>query len=257
MLFIALTRSASISVTPFSSAKLCKVRHWTELTDLLWIIKSGEIRFSGDFEYKFREKSSRQMDPCKQVKACTLSFQSRWVMYCHIHVLKKKFCHFPITWTIWLNVIFHIFPCTHLFFCFWSTLVAFGSEWLVVFMCLANLPSSYVPKGFTLDIMQKLFKLLPTCHAYRYNRPLPFYTTLSDLDLLWGSQGQHKAEPVGSSFLHTFKLIRMKFSVVLKQFKLKKSYTTMGEIAEPREITVLLTTCIQGFANWFDLNLVC
>ena len=47
-----------------------------------------------------------------------------------------------------------------------------------------------------------------------------FYTTLTDFDLAWGSQGRRKAKYFGLIFSHTFQLIRMKFDIVLKQFKL-------------------------------------
>ena len=47
-----------------------------------------------------------------------------------------------------------------------------------------------------------------------------YYTTFTDLDITLGSQGLCKAKPVGFFFLHTFKLIEMKFDIVLKQFKL-------------------------------------
>ena len=38
----------------------------------------------------------------------------------------------------------------------------------------------------------------------------------TDLDLGWGSQGQHKAKPPGFIFSYTFHLIRLKFNMVLK-----------------------------------------
>ena len=59
-----------------------------------------------------------------------------------------------------------------------------------------------------------------TCHAYRYNLVLPFHFMFTDLDLTFGSQGQHEAKPVSFIFSHTFHLIKLKFDVVIKQFML-------------------------------------
>ena len=66
------------------------------------------------------------------------------------------------------------------------------------------------------------------CHAYWHHWLLPFYTTFSELDLGWGSQGQHKMKSIlhrcwlyllaYSSALH---LIRMKIDMTVNQFKLK------------------------------------
>ena len=51
----------------------------------------------------------------------------------------------------------------------------------------------------TLGIISKLFCqiLMPALHFI-----LPFYTSFTDPDLAWGSQGQHKAKPIGF-FSHT------------------------------------------------------
>ena len=55
--------------------------------------------------------------------------------------------------------------------------------------------------------------------AYGHHRLLPFHTTFAYLDFVWGSQGQSKAKPLGFTFSHFFQLIRMKFDMVLQQFK--------------------------------------
>ena len=44
------------------------------------------------------------------------------------------------------------------------------------------------------------------------------------------SQGQHKAKPIGFIFSQTFQLIRMKFNVVLKQFKQNILILLLSEI---------------------------
>ena len=46
------------------------------------------------------------------------------------------------------------------------------------------------------------------------------FVPFTDLDLAWGSHGQHRAKPSGFIFSHTFHLIRIEFDVVVKQFKL-------------------------------------
>ena len=58
-----------------------------------------------------------------------------------------------------------------------------------------------------------------TCHVYCYRGLLPVYTTFTDLGLAWRSQGQRKAKPVVFIFLCTSWLIRIKFDMVVKQFK--------------------------------------
>ena len=66
-----------------------------------------------------------------------------------------------------------------------------------------------------LDITHKMFNqilLIPTMVI----GILPFYT---DLYYTWGSR-QSKAKPIAFIFLHTFHLIRMKFDVLMKQYKL-------------------------------------
>ena len=51
-------------------------------------------------------------------------------------------------------------------------------------------------------------KLFHTSHTSRHHCLLPFYTTFTDLDLGWVSQGQHNAKPLAFIFLH-FYLIRV------------------------------------------------
>ena len=78
-----------------------------------------------------------------------------------------------------------------------------------------KLCTSAMAKALMLDITPKFaIKFSHTCHAYRHRCTI--YTTLSDLDVCWGSQGQRKAKPLCFIFL----LIRIKSDVVLKQFKL-------------------------------------
>ena len=55
-----------------------------------------------------------------------------------------------------------------------------------------------------------------TFYAYRHKWLLPFYTTFTDLDLAWGSQGQREVKTLGFIFSHTFYLIMKKFNVMMK-----------------------------------------
>ena len=92
--------------------------------------------------------------------------------------------------------------------------------WIHVMSCVcpASWPSC-VAKTIMSDIIGKLFnQTFHTCHAYRNCWLLLLYTTFTDLDLAWGSQGQCKVKPIGFILSHTFHLIRMKFDVAMKQF---------------------------------------
>ena len=83
-----------------------------------------------------------------------------------------------------------------------------------------------------------------TCLAYRLHWLLPLST---DLDLAWGSQGQCKAKPIGFIFSHTFQLIKMKFDVVMKQFKQTSWDYILVSFIEIREITAVLLTVSKSF----------
>ena len=100
-------------------------------------------------------------------------------------------------------------------------------------------------RHYTLTIQPDFFipvLLIGTVNFYQF-------LTCTDLDLAWGSQGQHKAKPIGIIFLHTFHLIRMKFDVAMEQFKLNilrllllKSYSNKGNNCH-------LTDCIKKNKN--------
>ena len=93
-------------------------------------------------------------------------------------------------------------------------------------MCLCNELCSAVRLPWqntfkTLDITRKLSNhfFFHACHGYRHH----LHTILYRFHWSWaclGSQGQRKIKPIGFIFSHTFHLIRMKFDVVIKQFKL-------------------------------------
>ena len=68
------------------------------------------------------------------------------------------------------------------------------------------------------------------------------FTMFSNLDLGWESQDQHKADPVGFIFWHTFQLKGMKFSVVVKQFKLEIVRLLLGEIVKSRQTSAVSLT---------------
>ena len=83
--------------------------------------------------------------------------------------------------------------------------------------------------GHYMQTVQPTFFL--SCHAYRHLRLLPFYTTFTDLDLAWGSRDPHKGKPIGLGFfLHTFHLMKMKFDMAMKQFKLNTLRLLLSKI---------------------------
>ena len=88
---------------------------------------------------------------------------------------------------------------------------------------------------------------------------LPFYTNLKDLDPGWGSQTRRKSKPVGFIILHTISLFRMKFDMVLKQFKLNILISLLVIVGETKEITAVLLTASKTVmwayigCLWIDL----
>ena len=86
--------------------------------------------------------------------------------------------------------------------------------WLVLSVCLAwqKLKHWILLTKFSTNFFH-------TCNACMHFWLLPFYTTLSDLDLGWEQQGKHKAKPVCSIFLHTVQVNGMKSGMMMKQFK--------------------------------------
>ena len=91
---------------------------------------------------------------------------------------------------------------------------------------LAGLSCSMV-KTLTLDITHKLLDIThklfyQICSYLLFMSTIDFYhfIPLTDLGLAWCSQGQCKANLTGFIFSDTFHLIRIKFDVVMKQFKL-------------------------------------
>ena len=81
-----------------------------------------------------------------------------------------------------------------------------------------------------------------TCHAYRHHGLLPLYTTFTDLDICWGSQGNCKAKPLSFNFSHVFQLIRVKFDIVLKLLKLNNMTLVWMRVNVEREIITVLWT---------------
>ena len=154
---------------------------------------------------------------------------------------------------------------------FWSTWVSYGSVKWIAFVRPAGRPSVCLAwqklERWTLhaNFSTKDISYMPCLWArFASTRLLPFYTTFTDLDLASGSQGKHKANPLGFIFSHTFQLIRMKVSMVLKQFKLNTLILYLGEINEAREVThdllteskTLTLACIRTFASRFRSKLV-
>ena len=110
---------------------------------------------------------------------------------------------------------------------------------------------------YTQTILPNVFipaMLIGTIDFYHF---MPFTLTLT---LPWG-QAQHEAKSIGFIFSHTFHLIRMKFDVVLKQFKMNFMSLLLSNICVlgvhkgnscyfiDYSKQNLLLACIQMFTN--------
>ena len=109
---------------------------------------------------------------------------------------------------------------------------------------------------------------LHTYHANRHLWLLLFCTTFNftDLDLAWALQGQHEANLL--TFLHTFLLIRIKFDVVIEQFKVNMiQRLLLSEIYWNKGSNCCFTDCVQKIFNvsidsdvckwiWFKLGMM-
>ena len=94
-----------------------------------------------------------------------------------------------------------------------------------------------------------MFSFLSCLYAPLTSIVLTFYTTFTDLDLAWGSQGQCKAKHNGFIFSHTFHLIRMKFIVVMKQFKLNVLRLFLTKVYE-KGGKYCFTDCVKKLTRW-------
>ena len=77
-----------------------------------------------------------------------------------------------------------------------------------------------------------------------------FHATFSNLNLSLGSQGK----PVNCILGHNFQLIRMKFCVVIKQFKLNILTLLLSEIYWRREITADQHCVNKKKSHWHALG---
>ena len=138
-------------------------------------------------------------------------------------------------------------------------------------LCSSGRPTSQLAvfnsSIFNIRHYMQAIQLSYTHHAHRHHWLPTFYTAFTDLDLAWRSQGQRKAKPIGLIFSHSFHLVRMKFGVVMKQFKLniqrllfKQDLLKYGRhccFTDCLKKTLMLA-CIWNcmFINGFDSNLV-
>ena len=131
--------------------------------------------------------------------------------------------------------------------------------------CLSSQPAcqpSYMAKTWLhANCWTKFFH---TCHAYSHHGLLPFFTTFTNFDRAWGSQGQLEAEPtVFSSFYQTL-CIWSGWSLIWWRRNL--SWTTWVRFIEAREIIAVLLTASKNFkvgkhsdiyeSVWFKLGMV-
>ena len=89
----------------------------------------------------------------------------------------KKWEHVMIVWYMWVTL-----------GSMFSVLFIWPGRWLAA-LCGKN----FFPKCFH------------TCHTYKQHWLQPFYATVSDRDLGWGSQGQHKVKP--AEIVQTFGMV--------------------------------------------------
>ena len=87
--------------------------------------------------------------------------------------------------------------------------IRYSSTWIYVMspVWLAIHPDILRGKSFDVGHYMQTFQQ----HFFPWL--LPFYAAFTDLDLAWGSQGQHKAKPLGFIFSQIFQLMRMKFDL--------------------------------------------
>ena len=108
-------------------------------------------------------------------------------------------------------------------------------------LCLSGWPAIWLAilhnKNFNIGHLYPNFLtyFFHTCRFYRHNIIDICYFMQFALTV----HGGHKVKPLGFIFSHTFQLIRMKFSIVLKHFKLNIQYY-FG--VKAGEITAVLLT---------------
>ena len=141
----------------------------------------------------------------------------------------------------------------HTYVLFWCVMFIIHVFYIFL-ICLRNIIMDLCNQSCLLSCMARTLmsdirwtiKFFHTCHAYRHHWLLPFYTLFSDLDPGCGSQGQRKAKPLGFIFLHTIWLMKIRFEMMLKQFKLKSWFYIRMRVNETREMTAFFfTDCVQ------------
>ena len=132
---------------------------------------------------------------------------------------------------------------------FWSVWVTYRSMQWVVFV-LSNGCLSCMAKLLTLDITRKLFNQfsIPAMLTGTID-VIMVYTTFTEIDPAWGSQGKRTSRPLDFIFSHNFQLIRMKFNMVSKQFKLINLVQLLSEIYLNKGINCCFTYSVK---NWLD-----
>ena len=99
-------------------------------------------------------------------------------------------------------------------------------------LCSSDQPTIMHGKNFNTGHYTQTFQpmfFIPAIHIGTIDF-YHFISTFTDLGHCCRSQGQCKAKPLGFIFSHTFQLIRRKFDILLKQFKLKILMLFMSEI---------------------------
>ena len=84
-----------------------------------------------------------------------------------------------------------------------------------------------------------------TCRTYRHNWLLPFYTTFTDLVLCLGVIWSVQSKTSWLHFLTHFQLIRIKFGMECKQFKLNILILFLSKIKWNKGNNCCFTACIE------------
>ena len=102
---------------------------------------------------------------------------------------------------------------------YFSFLIHLSSTWICVMSCPSFHPPVFCDKDFNIGCYLQILEPSPFIPTMLIGTNDFHHFSLA-VDVGLGSQGQHKAKPVCFIFSHTFQLIRMKYGVRLKQFRL-------------------------------------
>ena len=136
------------------------------------------------------------------VKLCCSCYKQnkKYIVYILLLLSQGRTWQWGFGMGLWVEMHHHLMKYLGLVLSdFWSIWVSYRSMYRVVFGWPAALGGKNFNIGHCAQSVQPRFF---TNHAYRHHWLLPVYTTVMDLDLAWGSQGQLEAKPIGFIFSH-------------------------------------------------------